>query len=526
MNIGDFFTKNIVSDLSPANDALHPILKLDAIKFIWQFRGHLTKADLVSAFPQLMHLVASHNHVLHTYAAMAVERILAIQANGSLMFTLEDLRTVVGPLCDNLIKLIKGKKTAEKMAENDLLMKALMRVMLLAQSELLAPNAQMLIAELTDILWAVSKNPSNPRFTHYLFESIATLVRFCAPDPSLLSIIEAKLCPVLQEILQADQTDFIPYVFQLYAGLVEYRNGPGLAGYSTGLIPIILQPTLWNTQGTVPALVRFLQACIFKDPQSVPVQSILGISQVLIGSRVNDLHAFTLINTVITTASPQQLESYLGPILLMMLKKLQSVKISRISSSVLLTICDFTTKLPPSFVFNQFEKIQPGMIIGLMKTVLLPEAGKLRDRNDRNVCLLGLCKLAFGCPEFLSKVTIDQNYSSLFMTFISACLAIISNIPTTTAASTTAEVKIPVQATEGPAIDELGTSYASLQSLPLPPRFPPVQVDPTTGFVNGIAGVSKSIPVRRMICEAGGLDAGQQAILQQLLQQRGQALTS
>jgi len=52
-----------------------------------------------------------------------------------------------------------------------------MRVMTTSR-ESLAPLAGVATQHLVGILGEISKNPSNPRFNHYLFESLAALIRY------------------------------------------------------------------------------------------------------------------------------------------------------------------------------------------------------------------------------------------------------------------------------------------------------------------------------------------------------------
>lgn len=55
-----------------------------------------------------------------------------------------------------------------------------MRVIVTAR-QTLTPLYQQVLQRLIVILSAVSKNPSNPNFDHYLFESVSALLRY-APE--------------------------------------------------------------------------------------------------------------------------------------------------------------------------------------------------------------------------------------------------------------------------------------------------------------------------------------------------------
>ena len=64
----------------------------------------------------------------------------------------------------------------------------------------------------------VCKNPRSPGFSHYLFESVAALIRHAtAADPGMLRALEAQLFPPFQLVLQQDVQEFHPYVFQVRA---------------------------------------------------------------------------------------------------------------------------------------------------------------------------------------------------------------------------------------------------------------------------------------------------------------------
>ena len=54
-----------------------PILKADALKFLTLLRGQLPTPALLGAFGSLIRLLAADSNVVHSYAAVAIERLLA-----------------------------------------------------------------------------------------------------------------------------------------------------------------------------------------------------------------------------------------------------------------------------------------------------------------------------------------------------------------------------------------------------------------------------------------------------------------
>lgn len=62
--------------LDEAVDA-HPVLKADALKFATLLRGQLAAQALLGVFGGLVRLLAAEANVVHSYAAVAIERLLA-----------------------------------------------------------------------------------------------------------------------------------------------------------------------------------------------------------------------------------------------------------------------------------------------------------------------------------------------------------------------------------------------------------------------------------------------------------------
>ena len=68
-------------------------------------------------------------YVIHTYAAITIERILYIKKDGQLMFTQADVRASAESILVALLKVIESGDTPEKIAQNDYLMKCLLSLL-------------------------------------------------------------------------------------------------------------------------------------------------------------------------------------------------------------------------------------------------------------------------------------------------------------------------------------------------------------------------------------------------------------
>ena len=67
----------IVPELLDEDVDRHPVLKADALKFVTLLRGQLATQALLGIFGGLVSLLAAEANVVHSYAAVAIERLLA-----------------------------------------------------------------------------------------------------------------------------------------------------------------------------------------------------------------------------------------------------------------------------------------------------------------------------------------------------------------------------------------------------------------------------------------------------------------
>lgn len=181
VDVVQFFSDHVAQDLHAPSESVHPILQVDAIKYIHTFRNQLTKEQLLSVLPLLVTHLESDNYVTCSYAAVTIERVLFLkQQNGvsqnQLLFTPTDVQPFSENILMAMFRRIQSGQTPEKISENDYLMKCVMRLIITSR-EGLAPAREPVLAHLVQILEQIAKNPSNPKFSQFCFESIAALIR-------------------------------------------------------------------------------------------------------------------------------------------------------------------------------------------------------------------------------------------------------------------------------------------------------------------------------------------------------------
>lgn len=114
---------------------------------------------------------------------------------------------------------------------------------------------------------------------------------------------EAVLFPIFQGILTQDIQEFIPYVFQILALLLELRTGSEVPDSYMALFPCLLAPSLFDRQGNIHPLNRLLQAYVNLGAHQIIAQDktsgLLGVFQKLIASKANDHEGFLLMQAII-----------------------------------------------------------------------------------------------------------------------------------------------------------------------------------------------------------------------------------
>lgn len=366
VDVAKFFSDHAYADLQAPAGNVHPIIVADAIKFLYTFRGQLTKEQLLSVFPVLIPHLANPSFVIHTYAALTIERILFIKQNNALVFGQADIKPYAESILDSIFKVVESGDSPQQVAANDNLMKSAMRVILTARQGL---NYRPVLDHLVRILAEVSKNPSNPKFNHFLFESISGLIRFSTPaDASALADIEAQLFPPFQHILQTDVAEFMPFVFQILSQLLELHTSAGLPDAYQALFQPLLTPALWSQRGNVPALVRLVRAYLSKGAQSIAesgqFSQLLGIFQYLIQAKANDQFGFELLEAFVEFMPPQALKQYLStPVSVLLLTRLQNSKTDKFTTGFLrfLCLCAATTRqgYGPDATIDFIDGVQP-----------------------------------------------------------------------------------------------------------------------------------------------------------------------
>ncbi|GLJ21568.1 hypothetical protein SUGI_0400040 [Cryptomeria japonica] len=399
VNFEQFVMSMIMPELQSEDVNSQALLKADALKFITTFRYQIPKATALSLIPHLMRFLLSESNVVHSYAANCIEKMLIIKEGNQLRYTSADINQFVQPLMTNLFNALKLPESQE----NAYVMKCIMRVLGIAH--LPGDLAIGCLTGLTTILNEVCKNPKNPVFNHYLFESVAGLVRrACEKEPSLITSFEANLFPVLQTIMVHDVTEFLPYALQLLAQLIEI-NRPPLPPTYMPVFQLLLSPETWQKKANVPALVRLLQAYLEKSPQEVSqegrLSQVLGIFSKLISAKSTESSGFYILNTTIQFLSYEAISPYLGNIWSVLFLRLQEAHTVKFDKSVIIFMSLFLVKHGHTILIESINAVQPGIFPVIVERFWVPTIKSIVGVYETKLCLVASTRLLCESPIFL-----------------------------------------------------------------------------------------------------------------------------
>ena len=401
VNIPDILRSQCITELQKPDLSSQPVLRADAIRFITTFRSTLPKDLLVSCLPLIAVHLKSPSHVVHTYAAHCIEKMLILRdEKKALVVQLPQLQPLFETIATNLLAIFKIQGSEL----NEYAMKCLLRAMSTMQEQL-APFSDTLLKELAGKLAEVSQNPSKPHFNHYLFECICCVIKnTCQTNGNLAEKFETSLFPIVESVLVRDVGEFLPYMFQILSLLLELRPSPVPAPYMS-VYPLLLTPVLWERQGNVPALVRLLQAFIQKAPDKVTMDdklpALLGVFQKLIASKANDHEGFYLLGSLVEHLEPAALNAHLKNVLIVLFQRLQSSKTTKYVKGLLVFFSLFAGRFGGSVLIETIESIQPQMFKMVIERLFLQDVQKVSGTTERKICAVGITKLLTETPAML-----------------------------------------------------------------------------------------------------------------------------
>lgn len=492
VDVMGFFSTHVLPELQDQNHSLRPMLKSTCVKFVSTFRNQFTTEHLKSLMPLLIAHLSSPMVVVHTYAAFAIEKILVTKESGAggakrAKFGAADFQPFLQPLFTVLFTIIDN----EQLNENSYVMKCVMRSLNVAHEDVL-PLTQVVLERLTAALARVAKNPRTPLYNHYLFESIAVLVRsVCSKNPEATSSFESLLFGPFETVLTMDVSEFTPYVFQILAQLLEYRpRNAGLGDSFSSLFKPLLSPAVWERKANIPASTRLLCAYLWNSGPALVehLSALLGVFQKLISSKANEVHAYDLLEAVTLYVPPEALQPFLQQIMSLQLTRLGAGKTPRLSRLFSHYSALFAGKYGGQRYFELLDRIQAGLGKNVLVNVWVPSVTTDPPaRTKAKAQSIGLTRLLCDSPALLS----DPDSQRVWVGTLGALVSLM-----TAAGASFAEVRDDQDDADAFEVS-YDSSFSSLQFAKRPAHDPfPDVADPSLFFAQALQGLSSGHPGR------------------------------
>ncbi|KAG0498247.1 hypothetical protein HPP92_002555 [Vanilla planifolia] len=418
IDVESFFASVVVPEIHGRSGNECPILQASALKFFTVFREQVPKNVAISLLPDLITFLKASSNVVHSYSANCIEKLLLVKdkapvvASGTNAVVLQprygplDINAHIAALMRNLFEALQLPDSKE----NQYIMKCTMRV--LATADISGDVARHCIACLGLVLAEVCKNPTNPVFNHYLFEAIAALIRrSCERDPSLITVFEATLFPVLENILRNDVTEFWPYAFQIFAQLVEMSRPPLSPNYME-LFKVLLMPETWKRAANAPALVRLLQAYLQKVPNvelnnEGRLSQVLGIFNKLVSVSGTEELGFYVLNTVVENLGFDLIGHYIGHVWTALFTRLQNRPTVKFVNSLVVFMSLVLVKYGPSVLVDSINSIQANIFAAIVEKFWIPNLKLISGSIEVKLTSVASTRLICESPSFLDVSAVE-----------------------------------------------------------------------------------------------------------------------
>ena len=437
IHVRRFFSLVILPELTSQDVNGFPMLKAGALKFFIMFRNQLSKEAVIQIFRdldrsivtelniahewkrisktvtiQIFHLLVrfliAESNVVHSYAAYCIEKLLVVKDDwGRDRYTASDIAPFLVELLTNFYAL----KLPES-EENQYIMKCIMVV--LGVAELSSEVAGSCISALTSILMEVCKNPKNPFFNHYLFESVAVLVkRTCERDPSCISAFEAGLFPSLQQIFANDVIEFFTYAFQLQAQLIELNRPPIPPRYMQ-IFDFLLSIESWKKVSNIPALVRLLQAFLPKVTHELKQEGrlfkVLEVFEKLVSSPTAAEQGCYVLITVIESLEYDEFEFYIPTIWAIVFGQPEKFRAEKFVKAFLLLMSHFIVKHGSIKLVDSMNSVQANIFSLVVKQLWVPHLKLITGAIELKLVAVASTRIIHflgECPAILDPANIE-----------------------------------------------------------------------------------------------------------------------
>jgi exportin-2 (importin alpha re-exporter) len=381
VDINQFFASHILPDLrqGTGNSEERGVLVASALKFVILFRNRLEVGLVAQAVPSISSMITVKSpKVVQSYAAHA-------------LFLISSVPNVTLPAeayggIENALTIIAS--TGE---QNEYLIKLVSRLLMIGS--LPQAGKEAVLGKLLILISTFSINPVNAVFTHFLFESLGSVV-----SGSSLPVRE-KLIPPLCQLLEKNVMEYIPYALQILALLIE--SSPTGSEIFNQLLTLLMNEELWRNPSLVPGIARIVSAYLHRADLYGPrmdLTTLVGRIQLLLGTSKFEGVGFELTNTLFTSNLGSAVgENVLHPLLLSALTKIHTKRTDKLVRMFGLSLACLVAHMGGDSLVAVLEKIQVGLSLQVIKDLWMTSVSGLNantlSRKSKKAYLVALSKL-------------------------------------------------------------------------------------------------------------------------------------
>lgn len=405
VNIEQFLESKVVDELIDADNQRpgSQILKASALRYITVFRHHIGLSTLVMRLPLVVAHIKSRNVVVRTYASITLEKLLTMRdpaQNQMTAFKPEQLE----PYLEELVKTLFEALDLPGSSENEHIMRAIMRLFSFAKSNLIIRFLPAVVPKMTEKLGIVAANPSKPYFNHYLFETLALLIRAsCSQEsPTIRDEFEKVLFNIFELVVSKDVQEFVPYVLQLLNLILRAQPVGGVSEGFVKLFQELLAPALWEKPANTRPLTELMHTYIEKMSQTIISQNklipLLGIFQKLIASKATDHEALALLQTMMIHMPANELDSRIKDVFMLIFQRLTGSKTTKFVKHTLVCFSLYAYLRGPDLLASAVNQLQDKIFGMVLEKLYIVDVKKVSGQNERRICMCGLTKIVSHLP--------------------------------------------------------------------------------------------------------------------------------
>jgi exportin-2 (importin alpha re-exporter) len=233
--------------------------------------------------------------------------------------------------------------------------------------------------------------------------------RYCGSANT--SKLEARLWEPFSYILNEDVTEFVPYVFQIFAALLESEPSTPLPENFKSLLGPLTTPALWDVRGNVPGCARFLTAVIPKAVAEIQagslLETILGIFQKLVQGKKTEQNAFDILEAIVASFPGSALDAYFVTLLTIILNKLQTSPSDSYKSRFVRFYHLVSARVEAGYGADYFikhsESLQAGVFVQIYLNIILQTTSQFARPVDRKLGVVSFTKTLCESQSFAQR---------------------------------------------------------------------------------------------------------------------------